>query len=101
VTPPRRRRHGTLALLAVAVLASGTVQSESDVRVHEVRSGENLWRIARATVGDGTLWPALYRANRDQIKDPAILYPGQRLRIPELAPEERAALRRDAAPRTP
>jgi len=63
---------------------------------HEVRPGESLWKIAALTVGDGHLWPALYRANRDQIQNPSILYPGQLLEIPEIAPEERAAIRAEA-----
>jgi nucleoid-associated protein YgaU len=70
--------------------------AEDTVRIHEVRSGETLWRIAQLTVGDPTLWPALYLANRDQIKDPALVYPGQRLAIPEIDPKERDSLRREA-----
>ncbi|MDJ0789111.1 MAG: LysM peptidoglycan-binding domain-containing protein [Myxococcota bacterium] len=65
-------------------------------RVYEVKAGESLWIIARATIGDGTLWPALYHANRDQIKDPTRVYPGQRLAIPTVDPERREALRREA-----
>jgi nucleoid-associated protein YgaU len=52
-------------------------------RVHVVQPGDSLWRIAAVVTGDPTLWPLLYRANRDQIKDPALLYPGQRLTIPD------------------
>jgi nucleoid-associated protein YgaU len=62
-------------------------------RVHEVQPGESLWQIAQITVGDATLWPALYHANRDQIKDPARVYPGQRLAIPTIDPTEREAVR--------
>ena len=83
-------------LIVLGLLAATAVGAQDRERVHEVRSGETLWVIARATIGDGTLWPALYRANRDQIKDPEKLYPGQRLRIPELDSEEREALRREA-----
>lgn len=69
----------------------------SQARVHEVKEGETLWTIAAAAIGDGTLWPALYRANRDQIKDPSLVYPGQRLTIPAIEPASRAAVRRQAA----
>jgi len=27
------------------------------------------------------MWPKLYEANKDEIKDPDLIYPGQRLRI--------------------
>jgi hypothetical protein len=37
------------------------------------------------------------RANRDRIKDPARIYPGQRLAVPELDPESMASVRREAA----
>jgi nucleoid-associated protein YgaU len=57
--------------------------------VHVVRTGETLAEIAQATLGDAKLWPHLYRANRDQIRDPAVVYPGQRLTIPRVeAPAE-------------
>jgi nucleoid-associated protein YgaU len=61
-----------------------------------VRDGETLATIAADTLGDPTLWPALYRANRDQIRDPARLYPGQKLAIPTLSQEQREAARREA-----
>jgi nucleoid-associated protein YgaU len=51
---------------------------------HTVKRGETLPQIAsQADVyGDASLWPLLYRANRDQISDPSVLWPGQVLRIP-------------------
>ena len=64
---------------------------------HKVRLGESLWIIADENMGDGGLWPALYRANRDQIQNPKILYPGQELAIPNIAPEEKKAIRAEAA----
>jgi nucleoid-associated protein YgaU len=79
-----RRVALTIALLAGATsLLAATVAARAD-RVHVVRPGESLWRIAATATGDPALWPLLYRANRDQIKDPSLLYPGQRLTIPDL-----------------
>jgi nucleoid-associated protein YgaU len=49
--------------------------------------------------GDPTLWPLLYRANRDQIKDPSLLYPGQRLTIPDF--DETPAVAGAPAPKFP
>ncbi len=91
------RRLGTW-LAAGWLLAGATAGAlaEDGPRIHEVRPGETLWQIAQRTVGDPTLWPALYVANRDQIKDPARVYPGQRLEIPRIEPEQRAAVRREA-----
>jgi nucleoid-associated protein YgaU len=80
-----RRVRGALALgIGAASLLAAPAAVRAD-RVHVVRPGDSLWRIAAAVTGDPTLWPLLYRANRDQIKDPSILYPGQRLTIPDFA----------------
>jgi nucleoid-associated protein YgaU len=53
-------------------------------RSYRVGEGESLMSIAarREIYADGLLWPLLYRANRDQIKDPKRIYPGQVLNIP-------------------
>ena len=50
----------------------------------KVYSGEFLWRIASypEVYGDGTLWPKIYRANKDKIKDPDVIFPNQKLAIP-------------------
>lgn len=51
---------------------------------HTVKRGETLPQIAALAevFGDSSLWPLIYRANRDQISNPAVLWPGQDLRIP-------------------
>jgi nucleoid-associated protein YgaU len=51
---------------------------------HTVKRGETLPQIAaQADVyNDASLWPLIYRANRDQIRDPRVIWPGQVLRIP-------------------
>ena len=72
------RRAACLAALWLA--ATG---ASAEARVHVVRPGESLAAIAKQELGDVALWPALYRANRDRIKDPERIYPGQQLTIPE------------------
>ena len=57
--------------------------ASAEGKVHVVRPGESLATIARSELGDLALWPVLYRANRDRIKDPTRIYPGQELAIPE------------------
>lgn len=51
---------------------------------YTVRRGETLPQIAGRTeiYNDSLLWPLIYRANRDQIRDPKQLWPGQVLKIP-------------------
>jgi nucleoid-associated protein YgaU len=60
---------------------------------YTVKRGESLPQIsARPMVyGDSTLWPLIYRANRDQIRDPRRLWPGQILRIPRNASRDEMA----------
>lgn len=47
-----------------------------------VKPGDSLSRIAKAQYGDANQWRRIYEANRDQIKDPDLIHPGQSLRIP-------------------
>lgn len=39
-----------------------------------------LWNISNEILGDPWLWPELYEWNRDKIKHPDLIYPGQVLR---------------------
>ena len=47
-----------------------------------IRRGDNLWTIARRVYGDGLKYTTIYRANRDQIRNPARIYPGQVFDLP-------------------
>ncbi len=50
----------------------------------EVRAGENLAQIAARpeVYADALLWPLIYKANRDQIKDPQEIFAGQVFVVP-------------------
>lgn len=47
-----------------------------------VRPGNSLWRIARRSYGRGVRFTEIYEANRSQIRDPDLIYPGQIFFIP-------------------
>ena len=47
-----------------------------------VQPGQNLWRLARAVYGQGVRYRVIYLANRDQIRDPRRIYPGQLFAVP-------------------
>lgn len=49
-----------------------------------VQPGNSLWRIARRTYGSGINYSVIYRANRDLIRDPDLIYPGQVFRLPSV-----------------
>jgi nucleoid-associated protein YgaU len=47
-----------------------------------VSRGDNLWRISRLTYGAGTRYAIIYKANREQIRNPNLIYPGQIFVVP-------------------
>jgi nucleoid-associated protein YgaU len=52
-------------------------------RIYEVVSGDSLSKIAKHFYGDPAKYQKIFEANRDQLKDPNLIKPGQKLRIPE------------------
>lgn len=52
-----------------------------------------LWRIALTVYKDAAYWPAIYLANKDQIKDPDLIFPGQKFIIPP-KPEKRPSYKK-------
>ena len=47
-----------------------------------VSRGDSLWRISRIIYGDGSRYALVYRANRERIRTPNLIYPGQTLVLP-------------------
>jgi nucleoid-associated protein YgaU len=47
-----------------------------------VARGDNLWRLSRTTYGEGTRYAVIYKANREQIRNPNLIYPGQIFVLP-------------------
>ncbi len=47
-----------------------------------VQPGNSLWVLARGAYGDGLQYSVIFQANRDQIRDPDLIYPGQVFVIP-------------------
>lgn len=48
-----------------------------------VQPGFTLWAIARENYGDGVMYVQVFEANRDKIKDPDLIYPGQVFTVPQ------------------
>lgn len=53
------------------------------VQVVTVQPGFTLWGIARETYGDGVLYVKVFEANRSQIRNPDLIYPGQVFTLPQ------------------
>ena len=51
---------------------------------HVVEPGESLWSISAKpdVYGEGARWNQLYQSNKDRIRDPNRIYPGQEIQIP-------------------
>ncbi len=47
-----------------------------------VQPGNSLWRIARRSYGEGVRYSVIFQANREQIRDPDLIYPGQIFVVP-------------------
>ena len=61
---------------------TGTSGATLQDDTYTVVAGDSLSKIAKRQYGDMNLWRRIYEANRDQIKDPDLIHPGQKLRIP-------------------
>ena len=48
-----------------------------------VQPGNSLWRIARRTYGDGFDYVIIYQANKAQIRNPDLIFPGQVFMLPK------------------
>lgn len=49
---------------------------------HVVKRGDSLWEIAEEAYGDPLRWKDIYQANRNIIKRPSLIHPGQILTLP-------------------
>jgi len=69
--------------LPFARLAVAAVAGDNTRRLHVVR-GDNLWNIARAHYGEGWRYTMIFEANKNQIRNPDLIYPGQVFSLPKV-----------------
>ena len=87
-TATMSRRSG-VKRCASAFTASGVTvpmtipKPASTERVHEVIAGDTLSALAKKYYGNGNLYMRIFEANKDQLKNPDVIKPGQKLRIPD------------------
>jgi nucleoid-associated protein YgaU len=66
-------------------VAAGTAEASGSVAgpmTVIIKRGDNLWRISREMYGRGIRYSTIYQANRDQIRNPNRIYPGQVFVLP-------------------
>jgi nucleoid-associated protein YgaU len=88
--PARETKPSVSSEGQTAAMKEGEVARESKETVrclceqYTVRKGDSLWWIAKYKdiYNDPYLWPIIYEANKDVIKNPKLLFPGQELGIP-------------------
>ena len=56
--------------------------SSTATKVYVVVSGDSLSKIAKREYGDANAWSKIFDANKDILKDPDKIFPGQKLKIP-------------------
>ncbi len=74
---------GSVARRIAAPLERPTTGALAHGGTYVVRNGNSLWLIARHFYGQGTRYTAIYIANREQIRDPNRIYPGQQFKLPK------------------
>lgn len=60
-----------------------TTPTAGGAKTYEIQSGDTLSAIAKRHYGNANEWPKIYEANRNVIKDPDKIYPGQKITLPE------------------
>ena len=79
-TPFKREEQEVVA----QALAIDIAKPDFRVAMTTVQPGMTLWAIARDQFGSGVMYVEVFEANRDRIRDPNLIYPGQVFRLPEV-----------------
>ncbi|MGJ8584817.1 MAG: LysM peptidoglycan-binding domain-containing protein [Marinosulfonomonas sp.] len=78
-TPFKREEPAELAKLETANAPEQGIK----LSLVTVQPGNTLWGIASKNYGDGVLFVRVFEANKDRIKDPDLIYPGQVFTVPD------------------
>ncbi len=96
VTPAQRQTADQVAQAGVPLSALSPTAPES----YTVKSGDTLWGISSLFLTSPWRWPELWGMNKEQVRNPHLIYPGQTLRLVRTA-DGRAILQVADAPGLP
>ena len=65
-----------------AEVAPAELGGSGSGQYYEIKSGDTLSAIAKHLLGDANAYMKIFEANREVIKDPNKIFPGQKIRIP-------------------
>ena len=77
---PRLAAAGTTVLPSSGSPPSTVVVPK--IATTTVSRGDSLWRLSQLSYGAGTRYAVIYKANREQIRNPNLIYPGQVFVVP-------------------
>ncbi|MBO9435480.1 LysM peptidoglycan-binding domain-containing protein [Ruegeria sp. R13_0] len=83
VETPFKREPVEVLQAAEAQTSEQPQETPAPIRSVTVQAGDTLWAISRERFGDGVLYVRLFDANRELIRDPDLIFPGQVFTIPE------------------
>jgi len=61
---------------------------EEIIEYYKIQTGDTLSKIAKQFYGDAGKYPIIFEANKEVIKDPNLIYPGQMIRLPKMSGDE-------------
>jgi nucleoid-associated protein YgaU len=67
------------------IQATGPSPAATSGTTYTVKPGDTLSKIAQQHLGDAGAYMTIFEANKDQLKDPDKIFPGQVLKIPQAA----------------
>ncbi|MCW2309448.1 LysM peptidoglycan-binding domain-containing protein [Rhodobium gokarnense] len=85
---PFQKDENAVVLTPLEIASGGTEGDAGSITIAKVpsviiRKGDNLWRISRRRYGEGVRYTTIYAANKEQIRNPDLIYPGQVFMVPE------------------